>query len=304
MDTCVAFSLAMLDSGIGEFLGELVDQGSVYYDPAQASACVEAIRAASCDEMDDPSIGAQCYPLLRGTRGGGEPCTSSWDCESFECDTSAGCPGVCEPLLGLGDACGSMIDNCDIGLDCQEGTCQPEAPLGEAGDPCEIDWDCDNDLYCRPEDSVCAARLGAGEPCTQHASCAGGHYCAPQGMWTCELVQPVSVAGQPCNPGEYLICDLSQELDCAISTADYEPHTCQPVRAQGEPCLAEDPVSGLQLLYPCDPLAALYCDYTTAEPTCQPRKAYGDLCTTDMECATMTCSDSGTCTWASLCEPE
>lgn len=147
----------------GEGISGSVAAERVAYDQSAATACLESIRATTCDEyrggiVEIASISGACRDALTPLVVEGDLCTHDYECVTGRCETG-----------GIGD-----------------GTC---VRVPGAGEPCE--FRCEGGLYCADGDggSTCAALQDDG------ASCAGGYECA---SGRCDGADPRSGARGTC----------------------------------------------------------------------------------------------------------
>jgi hypothetical protein len=172
-------------------------QAGEVYDPQGARACVDAVTAADCHDVDYHNL---CTVLWNGTQAIGQPCGLTQACKTSPAaravcgpdgtcvvdspgpsttgqPTGAACDGTCLGALcviTLGGSTGSG-GRCQHaqGLACVGGTCQPLAPEGHS---C-AELGCADPLTCGA--GVCAARLANGSPCSPGIEnpCAVGSGC-------------------------------------------------------------------------------------------------------------------------------
>ena len=76
-----------------------IDMGRIAFNGAQASACLAAVGAASCDSTMSRATPAACTNIISGTVGSGSACALDAECLSQVCDvpscTMACCQGTC-----------------------------------------------------------------------------------------------------------------------------------------------------------------------------------------------------------------
>jgi hypothetical protein len=213
---------------------EYVAAGTMSFDPAQAGACIEAIRRGAC--APDERFGA-CWKVFRGIAAAGTVTTSEGVCASNhwstrDCDQAC-CSGTCGPATGtpvgtpttidgIGDYCGATADGvatCKSHLACRDSAC---VALAE-GDACFGTIECPAgqvcDGACRPRDEIGArcTRGPEGDSC-DHVAAA----CADDGR-----CQRLGLEGEACSPSApcraYLHCDPAAGR-------------CIAVYAEGEAC--------------------------------------------------------------------
>lgn len=84
-----------------------------------------------------------------------------------------------KPGLGVGEAC-SDDDPCRSGLDCVAGSCEPARSLPE-GATCTISAECQDGLYCDPQNRCSTAGSGEeGDGCASDVDCQSGLKCIIQ----------------------------------------------------------------------------------------------------------------------------
>lgn len=193
-DLCTTFPSAELLRAI--------DDGTVRYDTAEASALVRRTRARAetCEGFID-SLGWQVRDLFalggvfEGTRGPGEACASLGFELVSECALGSCTPvldgHVCRANVGEGarcDATHQCVDldallTVDIGVERLALRCVPDAPGAETGTCArfiEVGGACGSDADCwtgRCEGSRCAS-LPLDAACGTGLECASG-YCSP-----------------------------------------------------------------------------------------------------------------------------
>lgn len=199
----------------------------------------------------------------------------------------------CEPELlfegkvGEGGTCTSGIVSleCEAGLTCRtssrvgvEGEC---VPVGQVGDFCFDDTECDPDLYCSQLDGTCKDPGQEGEPClfaereslmpdpsTVLLRC--------DSLLSCDPVTDTCVAacerGAQCSIDAQ--CDEERDLTCIMGR-------CDVLREEGLPCGDTD-----------DCVDGLLCASDPEDPTrtlCTRGKAAGEPCSSHVECDTGFC---------------
>ncbi len=308
-----------------------IDDGSLTFDASKATACLQAIRTASCDEfLFDPdanllsSIPA-CRETIGGSKAAGEACRSDIECANdLYCDTSMSCPGVCAAPIAAGMPCrdGQQCagsNRCFISRSSTDGMGTCTAPVGE-GESCNLESGppCGGALQCRTTGSgtsgTCQKEIdialthSRGETCSFMAGlCESGLACYLMTGATSGTCNGNDIAeGMPCPLAVPDPCDDGLYCDGDPMTATMG--TCKKLPAAGEPCGQlfspfgdgpyEDGVCGPGLL----------CDLTATSPVCVAPKANGESCQKNLYCASGYChmgsGASGTCAdWPdSLCE--
>jgi len=299
-----------------------------------ASVCAARLPAGStCTGFNDcvstaPCQNGRCTPP--GTMG--QPC----DPQSFgNCERSLSCDDAlrtCQPFTSVmtGQAC-SSTRSCAGGLNVcrnlvvvtdggmsQAGTCGP----AQVGDPCRGNSDCGVAQYCdmasrrcaaagpaspcsssnnfRTTDyctsrNLCATRAAAGQVCDSAASsesCAAmGESCLPTATPGQSRCQRVPELGQPC-------------FGTCVPFSACVNGTCVAAGRQGQPCVDSFPVG-------CVTGECLLADggakgFGDGDGTCQPPRANGQACSSDVGCqsgfcdrvATLFSSTLGVCTAA------
>jgi hypothetical protein len=230
--------------------------GRAGYDGDSASACVEAVRAASCVETHDAI--PPCDDVFTGALHDDDTCWFDFECASrrcvkVECDRQC-CTGVCMEPSGEGAACQAASD-CQGGLICEglEGepaTCHRRVALGAH---CETSFECDPSAYCAlvfsptdvPLGGTCLARSPQGGVCDAgfpDESCLGvDEFCNPPA----ELCTSRGAPGESC---EFLHAGLSIRGDtCRFEgTCDPDTRRCAAWPAAGAPCLQGRCAAGYQ----------------------------------------------------------
>jgi hypothetical protein len=291
---CVAFlkSRAGQEIGIADLIAA-VEAGTIIYDGAAAHACLEAMRGLSCAAFGNAEP-TECQDTFTGTIAHGGACHLGEECQSGNCDQSAGCPGVCRPAVPEGSACEDS-GACVAGTKCVLDECTAfSAPVAEGGacDPDE-DW-CDTGLFCHPTSGECTARLAVGAACenVHELECEQGALCIGMGQNPKECVELVVVetVGGVCDFGAGAICAAYDDLSCAIDDFQAFTGTCQISKKLGEVCFD----SSARVLTLCDPTADLYCDLSAGfqvDGACAAKKADGAACTDNDHCLSGWCDE-------------
>lgn len=249
--------------------------------------------------------------LLDGLVQPGGSCRDSLEClPDAWCDTSASCPGTCQPRLpvGLADGPGkcqrgltfedlyppaqcvaipregevcavtcagiSCTRACEAGLSCGgAGTC--ERPLSALGRSCSSNFGCPSPLVCRS--GACGAAARENELCSS-TECALGLTCEATNLCTAAL-RP----GQPCNPASSR-CDVGlrcQAVDggsavCSVAQPIPTGSSCAGVLSQVIGCVSTD--------------------YCSSSDVCARQKGPGMTCAGYTECAPGLSCSGGQCT--------
>jgi hypothetical protein len=263
---------------------------------ADAGACVAAVRAWSCAELDVAwnfdafdvfsILPSACQEAMAPAVELGGDCASVNGIECIdgycpmrsgpECITGAKCTAYLQP----GDGCGPG-DRCAPGYGCDT-TCVAEPAitiLGAGGNCAPDDTTCGDGLYCAS--GTCAPKKAVGDPCSVDEPCLEALRCVSD-----ECVAPVQ-AGAACAGG-----DCAQGLYC-------NPHNvCAPQPKLGEDCT--DP-SSHDVVWCVDS----WCDSKALpSPTCEPYFEPGGTCVrrSTAECGTgYQCLDVGLGTGAGVC---
>jgi hypothetical protein len=208
-----------------------VAAGRASYVKAQADACIAAINAATCTDLETTSGPASCNLWVVGLVTNGNACYASGECASGWCNENAACPGACTAFTAHGAPCSQGSEECGSGYVCASSglssTCVAES-FGAAGQPCGNSG-CAAGLFCN-SGGTCAALLAAGAACSGGYSgeCQAGLDCDPVSL-TCRTLVG---AGQSCGTG--LLC--GQGLYCRASDS-----TCRDQALAGQDCT--DPAS-------------------------------------------------------------
>jgi hypothetical protein len=194
----------------------------------QGSACIAALRAASCTNGLIDAFGTDaCAHIFTPEVATGGACQNSVECIAGYCSAqTSGCTGACVAFIPTGASCANATGNCattdfcepisglctarggagyscmgtsycQSGLHCvgvqpggMPGTCSERAGVGSA---CASSYDCAGGLFCNTftnSPSVCQAVLSPGASCPGPGSCADGQVC---GGGVCTAILDVSV---------------------------------------------------------------------------------------------------------------
>lgn len=265
-DRAACLTLDRIDEPMLQLISNAVF-GDVSYNPTQARACVEAIRARSCDELLSVArqVEGACRGVFTGSVAAGGPCLVAGECagESI-CDRTA-----CE---GTGDAC------------CL-GVCAPTPAAVPVGGDC-TEAPCVDEAYCDYSEGqggmgggsggptgTCVLRVENGQDCTDSNGCKDGQRC---GEGKCYIL---STEGGQCNPS---LDDACRSINNFCDAGG----KCAKLPKPGEPCTPGGRCAGYA-----------FCDGTT----CRMRPLEGEACTADgprclgdLRCETDVCVAPGT----------
>jgi hypothetical protein len=262
-----------------------VAAGRATYDPAQGTTCSTALPSLTCDAAATAGSlpGAAltlpaCAGAVAGAVAAAATCFDDLDCAADDyCTASAtaSCPGTCAPRAALSTSC--LDKPCAAGLACDfasGGVCRTaSAPGGPC--PCRADAYCDG----TGASPLCQALKVASTPCSGSFECAPGLLCAGAPS----LCQPPAAPAATCVP---------TAPGCAPGyVCDPNAKTCQPEPIAGDLCVVTVPPSTTFTLLCLDG----WCD-TAGTLHCQPFKAEGASCGSDLECRGHCDPVSSTCT--------
>jgi hypothetical protein len=243
---CLAFGQTAPDAT----LQPLLDSGKATFDGVAAQACLDAISTVPCDQtqMAARVVPDACSRFVRGTVAMGGACEQNAECQSGACDVpdcgSACCSGTCGAAQapgGSGDPCATRA--CDAGLACSTAsdTC---VPLAGSGAGCTLPSDCDYGLGCAG--GICQPLPAVGQPCAAGQCADVGAVCNASG--TCVML---GLPGAPCTTAAdcspYATCDVANGTCAALPTAgqacttecsdgSYCNGTCMVPGSDGAPC--------------------------------------------------------------------
>jgi hypothetical protein len=296
---CTTLTERRILNGTFPMIQSKIDGGTVHYDGAKASACINAIAARTCATFNDRDP-PECLAAIDGTVDLGGDCTLDDECKgiAFCQSTTNTCPGTCTSLLVAGMAC-SKNDHCAAGLVCSEETKLCVAPTG-VDQPCEYGKPpCAAGLVCLGKDDnaktpgTCKASAQAfaaddgaacdaakGQMCKTGLSCAAISLTLVPWTITYQCVKAGSYAvGAACKPAWPEACTAGNY--CKVSNALTFDGTCAPRPQVGEAC---DDKKGP----PCRTGAVCVAN------KCQDFAANGVSCTGDAMCYSENCA-SGAC---------
>jgi hypothetical protein len=199
--------------------GELVKRCVTLGTACDVTADCPAGSYCSAGEcLSGPGVGQPCGP--------NKLCAKNAYCKSYDPETGEATPELCSPAAQQGDAC--VTDCCNVpcaeGLSCiHDQFAEPNAYShcrgpGWEGAACNTSLDCGPDLYCFPEDLLCAPRGGEGNfcwPAGAHEPCKAGLVCGvpPGGDFEVCMIDPVvpvtGALGERCEQktcGSGLVC--------------------------------------------------------------------------------------------------
>lgn len=187
----------------------LADAGLLALSPEGIAACADHLAEVEChQQMND--LDGPCGEIWLGLAPAGSACgvgIETFVCEpGSECLVSLDFCGVCEPVVGLGEACGDdarcpasarCVDGvciaralpgdpctersqCVVGAECSDGTCRGKEIVA-VGEPCDFTHRCPYASVCAG--GTCAAQPLLGEPCDGPGWCASG-WCDTDGICT------------------------------------------------------------------------------------------------------------------------
>jgi hypothetical protein len=249
-------------------LDEAAEDERIEVSSKAVSACVDYIRAMPCNEPPEeidpelcirpepPLLDPPCDPdsMFIGKVGEGGSCSSST--LSLECKDGM----VCRTAPGT------------LGV---EGRC---VPVGQVGDFCSDDDECDEDLYCSLLDGTCREFSLLGETCLNGAG--GGSLIRCARWLSCDSITDSCVG--PCDRGYSCSgdsdCDQDLGLECVSGRCDL-------LRIEGQPCSSSD-----------DCVEGLRCGLDESGPdsmsilVCMPLSMLGEPCVRHADCVTEFCN--------------
>jgi hypothetical protein len=282
--------LAPGDAGLalGDACGVLNRQRCAYFarcglvgpSAEEAQRCFEAQAAQWCGPATWPA-----HVMAGALRYDGrlaQTCADGFATRS--CGDWEGVPDACDHFLTPG---AKLRQACFDGFqDCSEGACRGAVcprtcqPLGQQGEVCRQDSDCEATLFCRPSTTtpgvgLCTAYAGQSEPCDTETRCLAGLGCVSS------QCRQLPGAGQPCLSGR---CEDSAYCD---------------LTADGGACLARKGITAACRPGECE--AALVCG--TLSRVCEARQVtqLGLPCTGEQQCPTGTVCVGWTTTMSGLC---
>lgn len=274
--------------------------GTVTYDGAAMTDCIEAVRALGCDLFAN-RLPAVCEDALEGTVPLGSACNIDAECAGPAYCTSieeAMCPGTCAARVGSGMPC-SRSEGCESGLTCESGSCQ--APVAEGG-ACEGDTmrACEFGLACIGSDGATPGTCR--DPATLFTA-ADGATCNPMGGPLCTgdlsctvetlgaggvtfQCSPPVTSGAACRPGIPDPCpddEYCADIDPMMGDID---GTCTALPTAGTACAA--------VLFGARCATGLRCDDSGAMDLCVTVSRLGGSCASNTGCHSGLC-EAGVC---------
>jgi hypothetical protein len=287
--------------------------GRITLDQAKARECLQIFNSLTCEDLLSESVEtkiAVCDQIYVPHVAVGGACYVEQECIGGWCKVES-CPGACVASALEGQSCdgnqcadglfcngsktcqkpgaaGSNCDwaeDCEAGLECDEGKCAVPAAPGQVGATCGT---CASGLYCsRPDfwsDGTCKAILAEGAECGENLmdamyacgydlSCygyVGNSTGATVTKGHCKRDVDVGGTCVPDSDNQTVVTGCKAGLRCVNSVCQEPP--------QSGPC-AEDE------LFECNPLTS-YCDESTQ---CVALKADGVACTGSNECESGVC---------------
>lgn len=145
-------------------------KGRARYQPAEARACVEALRGMPCDDWKDPrkreQLSGACKQMVLPLTDDGKPCGNDADCKSRHCEGEVPAmpnmparDGVCTALSPAGASC-TGHDTCAEGLHCDIRSLKCQPPLAD-GASCGEDRECSGG-FCT-EQGMCTGQIPVGK---------------------------------------------------------------------------------------------------------------------------------------------
>lgn len=246
-------------SGVGSgdgvtlaYLQDAVDVGRIEFDADAAVACLDYVRARTCDlpeyhtwTEEELAGQAACEAVLRGRMGKNGPCAQAIECaEEAVCGfdpmcVDMCCPGACRVLaapIAEGEPCPTNPNSqCEAGTGCliDSDTFLPTVctKLAEVGQSCE--WiGCDAEGTCEYDGNnfSCLPLGDVGQACDYEGQCRAGLVCArDENFDNGECFAPAG-EGEPCKSG------VSQTCRRVDNVCDAASETCVTAPGNGEAC--------------------------------------------------------------------
>ena len=277
------------------------------FDPGQAQACLDGLRARGCDRTP-PEVDQACERAVTGTLQKGQPCSWIFECAQGRCEPAlaGGCPASCGTAAGEGQSCADSPCDLRAGLRCIENVC---SRLHAPGGKCSSDSDCAPGLYCDGFDK-CSTRAFEQASCQSDTECATGLFCdagAEGGLCRKRFAQGASCTAAS---EQSIATACAEGLVCKgfrFAKTGATPGTCVTLGQIGAACVASAQVTGCAEGLSCNggfcadkPTSGAcaapedckdgvaYCDGSQ----CKPLKGVGDACATSEECESRSCDPS------------
>jgi hypothetical protein len=245
-----------------------VDQSPVRFQPAAASACLDALSSPRCDF----SWAEVCGRVLDGTLELGSECGGGECQPGLECRTSTispDCVMTCQQTLtsSTGGRCGPSM-RCETGSICiSTGDANRCVRLPTAGEACVSGRCGDTEVgrgWC--EMGICRMPRSESESCDFDEQCGVGLYCATRDGGICRPWR---------RPGD--ACQAESIFECGYIAYCSPAQNCVLPRLDGEPCGFTEGRCA----------SGYYCDVSTSSSAngfCSQRKPIGSPCASSEEC--------------------
>ncbi len=256
--------------------------GQLIIDMDQSEKCFSEIESkyqsgslTLCNPMRDIHIFdiSACASVFKGTVSVDNECKQDEECFSGWCDISTGCPGACVQYKNPTESCNKEVDKCSPGFYCSSsGSCMKISPA-MPGDPCRVDSDCDNILFCRKNSSSdelgsCFSKKESGDSCQSDNECKTGLICIGD---ICSSDGLSNISGTNCDEWDgFAKCNVFSKLECGPNL------TCQLFPSSGQECSTI-----------CE--KDLFCNSSTS--LCENQSLEGESCKSDSQCTTFNCDD-------------
>jgi hypothetical protein len=223
---------------------------------SQASACLKAAEAATCEDITSSLAACQ----FKGTLTDGAACANDAQCASGVCyvPDKAAC-GTCKAMAKAGGDCSAT--KCEPGLTCNKNQCVARAKEGATCNdsvPCAVGLSCTEGKCTKGLGAKAACKVN-GAPCDTLA----GLYCKPASLQTqdgtCEpltLAKPGAACGLSLSPLDFAVCvDRSDcigasqgkqgvctaHLNDGAECGDGKPSCLAPAQCRNGKCAVLDP---------------------------------------------------------------
>ncbi len=240
-----------------------VSSNRVSIDRSAADDCRQAFRDQLCDGGLQDSTPSACNQLFQGNVEEDGNCVDTTECEgdlrcTHESDDE-GCYGTCqEPEENDSNDCGGEEcaddEYCDSFFDpVDDELVESCEPIGDEGDECERDSDCDDHLICSASEGTCQSIefVDDGDDCFAFGPqiCDAGLSCFAEDMFEPGTCGEVGDEGSECQ----LTANCEPGLFCEIG-AEEDSGECAPLKSVGESCEGDTECETLE------------CDATFDEP--------------------------------------